>query len=400
MNTKRLIGFVLCLAMLAPAGCGKKSSDTPAPPVSQPTSTTSITGLATKGPINSGTVTVFAIRSGVTDTAPLGQARTDVKGIYTVETFGYQGPVVVEVIGGSYKDEISRATVTVKVPLRAMFSSAGTGTTTMAVTPLTELAVNKALGSTELTNDVIDASNRFIASYFGLTSIVTSLPSSLGGATDDQKNYAIALGGISQLVIDFMQPDGFAPGQAMDDALAAVINRLGGELQQAGVFSSATVSAIDRAKALFSDGVGTTTPPSIIPPPPPPAGGVLKIGTAGIPTSNMNLITVTLNLPPGVTVDTVTPGNVTLSGVAAVGARGTIAATFTAGTGTAPGTVAMTVQNAPFGVGEFATVKFKMDPQGTFPASPAAFTFTGFSATLHLTTVGGISAVPISLTAI
>jgi hypothetical protein len=200
-------------------------------------------------------------------------------------------------------------------------------------------------------------------------------------------------------VIDFMQPDGFAPNQAMDDSLAAVINRLGGELQQAGVFSSATVSAIDRAKLLFSDGVGTTTPPSIIPPPPPPPGGVLKIGTTGIPTSNMDLITVKLNLPPGVTVDTATPGNVILSGVAAVGAKGTIAATFTAATGTAPGTVAMTVQNAPFGVGEFATIKFKLDPLGTFPAL-ADFSFTGFSVTLHLNQVGGVVPAPLSLVAL
>ena len=96
------------------------------------------------------------------------------------------------------------------------------------------------------------------------------------------------MGVISQLVIDVMQPDGFAPDQTMDDALAAVMNRLGGELQHAGVFSSPTVTAINRATALFSDGVGTATPPSIIPPPPPPAGGVLKIGTTGIPTSNMD----------------------------------------------------------------------------------------------------------------
>jgi hypothetical protein len=312
---------------------------------------------------------------------------------------------MVEVTGGSYKDEISKATVTLTVPLRAMFSSASTGTTTIAVTPLTELAVNKALGSTALTGDVIDQSNIFIASQFGLTNIVTSLPSNLPSATDDQKNYAIALGDISQLVIDAKQPDGWAPNQTMDEALAAVMSRLGGELQQAGLFSSGTVSAIARATKLFSDGVGTTTPPSIIPPPPAPTAGVLKIGTTGIPNDNMTQLNVTLILPPGVTVDTATPGNVTLSGVAAVGAKGTIAATFTAGTGTAPNTVPMSVSNQPFGVGEFATINFKVDPSltvppNTFPA-PADFSFTGLSATLHAgLTITGITAKAISVVAL
>ncbi len=420
MKMKSLFGLFSCVVMLALPGCSSNSTPPPSPVVpqptettqppqpTQPTSTTSITGLATKGPIVGATVNVFAIRSGVTDTVPLGKATTNADGSYTVETSGYAGPVVVEVTGGSYKDEISHATVTLKAPLRAMFSNAATGATTIVVTPLTELAVNKALGAPALTNTVIDESNAFVANYFGISDIVNMLPSNLAGATVSQFKYKSTLGDISQLVIDSMQPDGWAPGQTMDDALTAVMSRLGGELQQAGVFSGPTASAIDRAKLLFSDGVGTTSPPPIIPPPPIPAGGVLKIGTTGIPipVSTMTQINVTLVLPHGITVDTTVPGNVTLSGVAAAGAKGVIVATFVAGTGTAPDTVAMSVQNTPFGVGEFATIKFKiLDPLLTVPPktfpTPADFSFTGFTALLHAgVIVGGITPAPLSLVGI
>src|SRR6185369_10984495 len=156
MKIKYLIGLVSCVVMLALPGCG--SNSTPSPVVTQPTLST-ITGLATKGPIGGATVNVFAIRSGVTDTVPLGQATTNAEGNYTVETFDYTGPVVVEVTGGTYKDEISHASVTLKAPLRAMSFIAPTGggaTMTIVVTPLTELAVNKAMGSPALTNAVID----------------------------------------------------------------------------------------------------------------------------------------------------------------------------------------------------------------------------------------------------
>ena len=389
MKIKYLISLVLCVAVLALSGCGKKSSDTtppPAPPVSQPTSTTAITGMASKGPISGATVNVFSIRSGVTDTAaPLGQAQTDAKGIYTVETFGYKGPVVVEVTGGSYKDEVSGKQVTLKTPLRSMFSSVGTGTTTMAVTPLTELAAKLAEGFGDLTGDVIDASNRRIASAFtttnvSITNIVTSLPNAISSDAN-QTGYAAALGAFSQLVTDSTRTGDIAAGLPLDDALVTVITTLGNELAQTGgFFSSASSDRIALAQSLFSAG-GTTTPPPVTPPTPGPAGGVVKFGTTGTTADIITSITMTVTMPPGVTVE-VAPGTniaANISVLASPLARAeTLSAFVTQATLTSPGSIAIKAQ-APRGLalGQFLIINFKMDPAGTFPASAAAFALTG-----------------------
>jgi hypothetical protein len=413
MKIKSLSVSVLCLAMLALSGCGKKSSDeTPAPPVvTQPTSTTAITGLATKGPITGATVTAFAIRSDVTDTAnPLGSAQTDAKGIYTVETFGYKGPVVVEVTGGSYTDEISGAKVTLKTPLRAMFSSVGTGTTTIAVTPLTELAAKKAEGAPVLTGDVIDAANRDIATFFGVTNIVTALPNAF--STDaNQTGYAAALGVISQLVIDSMRVGDIAAGQTMDDALVTVMTNLGNEMQQTGVFSDASNTALALAINLFSSG-GTTTPPSTTPPPVTPAGGVLKIGTSTsgtVAANGIRGILLTVALPVGVTVDinplstvpgSAAPGAVVVSGVAAVGKNFVISAIVTQSTSTTPGKVDIIVQNGNpgFGIGEFVTINFKLAPLVPLPAL-TDFAISNVTVQgIKLVPIDGVTVAPISVT--
>ncbi len=211
MKIKSLIVSVLSLAILALSGCSKSSDSTPAP-VSQPTSTTAIAGVASKGPIAGAVVQVFAIRSNVTDTVPFGTGRTDARGNYAVQTFGYKGPVVVEVTQGAYNDEISGTQVTMKTPLRAMFSSVGTGTTSIAVTPLTELAAKNAEGRPTLSTDAIDAANNYIGVNFGVPGIVTTLPIANSGDAN-QTNYVNQLKVFQQLVYNSMQPGELAAGQ-------------------------------------------------------------------------------------------------------------------------------------------------------------------------------------------
>lgn len=383
MKIKYLAGLILYVAALATQGCGK-SSDTPASVTTQPTSTTAIAGMAAKGPISGATVQAFAIRNGVTDTIPLGEGQTDVKGNYSVQTFGYKGPVMVEVTGGSYKDEISGKQVTVKIPLRAMFSSAGTGTTTMAVTPLTELAARMADGFGDLTGAVIDDSNRRLASAFSTTSvsitnIVTSLPNTISSDAN-QVGYAAALGAFSQLLTDSTRAGDIAAGQTLDDALATVITTLGNDLAQTGgFFSTASKASISLAQSLFSAG-GTTLPPLLNPPPPGPTAGVIKFGTSGTTTDLVTQISMTVALPPGVTVD-VAPGTNIAANISVIPSPLARAETLTAfatqSTSTIPGSLSIQA-NAPRGIalGQFLIINFNV--AGTFPAQ-ADFALTGVS---------------------
>jgi hypothetical protein len=270
-----------------------------------------------------------------------------------------------------------------------MFSSVGTGTTTMAVTPLTELAAKLAEGFGDLTGDVIDASNRRIASAFtttnvSITNIVTSLPNAISSDTN-QTGYAAALGAFSQLVTDSTRTGDIAAGLPLDDALVTVITTLGNELAQTGgFFSSASSDRIALAQSLFSAG-GTTTPPPVTPPTPGPAGGVIKFGTAGTTADIITTITMTVTLPPGVTVE-VAPGTNIAANISVIPsplARAeTLSAFVTQSTPTSPGAIAIQAQ-APRGItlGQFLIINFKTDPLGTFPASADAFALTGVAVT-------------------
>ncbi|HSB33890.1 MAG TPA: hypothetical protein VLG39_05505, partial [Nitrospirota bacterium] len=337
-----------------------------------------------KGPIAGATVQAFAIRSNVTDTVPLGQAKTDNKGIYTIETFGYKGPIVVEATGGAYNDEISGAQVTLKTPLRAMFSSVGTGTTTISVTPLTELAAKNAEGHPVLTGDVIDAANIYVAHTFSIANnnIVTSVPNAF--STDaNETSYAAALKIFSQLVIDSMEPGEMAAGQTMDDALATVMTSLGNEQLQTTVFSAATISSLDFATNLCNSATGcTATPPSTTPPPLNPVGGIVKLASVAPAGTTIFQITMTIALPPGVTVNT-SAGSNQAAGISVNLTRlldpktTTLTALVTQSTLTTPGKVDIVVgATKAISPGQFLTINFNLDPTVPLPAV-ADFAETG-----------------------
>jgi hypothetical protein len=397
MRIKSLIGPVLYLAVLALSGCG--GGDNPAGLGLG--SSTQISGLASKGPINKGTVKVFAIRNGAIDTAvPIGQGQTDANGKYTVDCGAFKGPVMVEVTGGTFTDEVSGATVTLKSPLQAVFANASTGKTTVAVTPLTHLACKRAKGHPAITPDIINESNASVATTFNLPDIVSTLP--VAGVGDaKQKKYAAACGSFSQLANNRSK----SSGQSLDDALQSVMTELENEAEHSGGLSDDSINRIKTAEAEFNSGGKNETgadAPTVT-----PTNGILKISTAG-PANIIGAVDLTVNLPAGATVaaDPATgeaaAGTVTITGAAATGNNKLVSAKVTPASNAGPGKVTISMVNATgFGPGECVTVDFAMAAGATFPAKADAFTVTGASAKgLDGKLLSGVTVAPSSLAAL
>lgn len=370
MKKNIAIASILGLAILAFAGCRHHTEPAADVRPNLPQPTTVVNGLASKGPIDSGFVDIFAIRSGVTDTStPIGRGITDAKGSFSVDLGAYNGPAMIVISQGSFTDEVSGARVTLKQPMQAMVSLVSIGQNTVAVTPLTDLAVAAVRGLA--TPEEIDDANNRISALFQLDDIIKTLPTNTGG-TADQKKYADSCGVISQLANDRSKQE----GGTLDDAFVAVMSGLESELDQNHEFSLDTLAGINTAVAEF-DKNGATAATLL------PSGGTLKISTVG-PTNIIGTLDLTVTLPDGaaVTADPLTGeallGAVTVSGAAALGSNTLLTTNVIPAAGSAPSQVAIRMINSSgFGIGECITINFTRTAGGTYPASAAAFILTG-----------------------
>jgi hypothetical protein len=399
MKAKYLLAPVLCLAVLALTGCGSSgSNDNTAATTTIPVTSSVISGIASKGPIDTGTVKVFAIRSGVTDTSvPIAQGTTDANGNFTVDAGGFTGSVMVEVTGGTFKDEVTGAVVALKAPMRTVIDVVSAGTKTAAVTPLTELATKRAQGHAAMTPAIINECNANVGATFNVPDIVSTLP--VANGTPEQKKHSAACGSFSQLANDSKHA-----GESLDDALARVMTDMGNEVEHNGGLSDDSLNRINTAITEFNSGghneTGTTIPAAA------PSGGVLKISTAGT-AATIGALDMTVNLPAGTTV-TADPatgeaaaGTITVSGAAALHGGSQAAAKVTPASGGAPGKVVISMINPNgFGAGECVTIDFKLEAGATLPANSTAFTVTGVAAkALDGTPLTGVTAAPMSLAA-
>jgi len=171
--------------------------------------TSTIDGVASKGPIKNGSVEVYALEADGAKGALLGTATTGADGSYSIDIGSYTGDVVVEVSGGTYTDEATGATDTANNLLRAALSGVS-GTVSIAVTPLTEIAVQYA--GDPNTETTIDAANSLISSMVGVNIIDTSpvdvtSDTESAGATSDQLSYGLMLATMSQMMADGNTPD-------------------------------------------------------------------------------------------------------------------------------------------------------------------------------------------------
>jgi hypothetical protein len=172
-------------------------------------------------------VTVYALKADGSKGAQLGTGSTDANGAYSISIGSYSGPVVVEAYGG-YTDEATGKPMTVPVtaPLRAALPTAS-GSVSLSVTPLTDLAVRQA-GTLTAAN--IGTANTLITNLFKVPEITSTAPT--------QKDYALTLGAVSQL----MQTGG--------GTLEATLAILNSGISPAGM-SAGTVADIKAATTTF-----------------------------------------------------------------------------------------------------------------------------------------------------
>jgi len=158
------------VSMLTACGGGGSSSTSGTGGSTGASTATVVSGVASKGLINGGTVTVYALNDGGSiGSSILGTATTAADGTYSIDIGTYNGNVLVEVTNGTYIDEATGID-TPNATLRAALTGA-TGNVTVAVTPMTELAVKKA--GTALTKSAIEDANSIISAMAGVDIIGT-----------------------------------------------------------------------------------------------------------------------------------------------------------------------------------------------------------------------------------
>lgn len=384
---------LLLLAALSPSGCGfggLTDTTTAGGSTGSTESDTEVTGVVSKGIFRTGTVEIYAVADGEQQEVLLKKASIGPFGNYsaTVRTAKeFKGVILIKAYG-SYMDEATGTQLIVPptAPLRAAVTRSSGDLLTM-VTPLTELAVRKALGTgTTLSAAEVTAANGLVSELFKVDIVATEpvqpdlSDDGFGNAatSQEQKDYTLALAAVSQLASD---------SGALSDALAVLFKTVttdGGSTDGAVAFKNSLGKflASDRNLTGLTDvaqtnlaGVGGTSQE-------------VKLKLAGkLPSgSTVNGVTLTLNLPAGVTVkgDYVSPQVVpTLEGVVApsgLAATGSYAeGRYFPAAETSPGKVRLSIINASgMFLGEFVTVRCEAGP-GVAP-QPGEYTVSEFTA--------------------
>ena len=390
MKIRILLGMFISLAALAVAGCGGGGGGGAA---------TVVSGVAAKGLFVSGTVKVYGVNA--TSAARGDLLKTvalDATGNYSADITPYTGPVIIEVIG-TYKDEATGGQVVMDPagpPLRAFIGNAA-GNTTAMVTPLTEVAAKK-IETGAITATVINTVNTNIATLFKVADITATKPvdasdAASAGATAAQKDYALALAGVSQLV---KNSAGKPLGQVLTD-LAADVSGSGTTMADKAIVSFKT-ALFDFMKSA-NNKTGVTDPTAN----PFNAGtfkiALLKISTQGVgATAKVGAIDFAMNLPAGVTVSAdaakqTTAGAVELSGVAVADATST---SVTIATFNTPALRVALANAKGFGGVQFVNVSCTLPAGSTVTA--ANFTTAAGAATVTATDLTGAPMTGVTLT--
>lgn len=186
---------ISCVVLSACGGGGGSESAVRVPAVVA-------SGVASKGPLKGASICAFAVTNGVQG-AQIGQCTvTSPEGNYSIELTGYSGTVVIQATGGTYIDEATGISMPLATPLRSVVTSL-TGSTSMAITPLTELAYQLASAAPGgMTSTNVRSAIEKVQNNFGVMDILTTMPVDAlnvpAAANFEQKRYSLALAAVSQ----------------------------------------------------------------------------------------------------------------------------------------------------------------------------------------------------------
>ena len=342
--TKSLMWFTALLVTFSVAGCGGSVGG----------SQNKLTGFVSAGPLNGSSVCAYAITGGAKG-APIGSCSTTAAGSYSINLGNYAGPVLLEATGGTYTDEATSTTnVALAIPLHSMLASVTGVATSVAITPLNELAYRNASARVGgLSSANIQSAIAAVQNNFGVADIVSTMPvdvTNVASATPAQQKYTLALATISQ----YMSTSSTNMGLALGNIQAS--SGVGALLNQAmttyvtttnPTFSSVTLSTLAvssvavtpasavvavggtqqfAATATYSDsstGPVTATASWIS-----GAGATVGLHTGlatGVTGSSMPVITASFGGKSGAAALTVSPASVTLSSIAVTPASAAVA---------------------------------------------------------------------------
>jgi hypothetical protein len=230
--------FLLIGSMTLLVGCGGGGGGTATTPGTQG-STGMISGAAVKGPVSGATVTAYGITNGMMG-PQLAGTTTDSTGNFAMTLGDYSGPVMLQMSGGTYVDEATGVTMSMSPGdvMTAVIPSVASGSTVTGIqmTPLTSMAQamaeNMAGG---MTGANIAAANTSVGNFFMVNDILHTQPmnplvsGSSGTATQDMKNYGMAIAAMSQSAKDMgMTSSSSMVTAMMNDASDGVLNGMMG----------------------------------------------------------------------------------------------------------------------------------------------------------------------------
>jgi hypothetical protein len=186
-------------AWLTACGGGSSFGPTPDPVVPE----TTIVGVVAKGRVSGASVCAYRITDGKQG-AQLGSCTTtDADGNFTIGFRDYAGEAMVQAKGGTYRDEATGANRALTT-LRAIRPGnlLAINQNTVHVTPLTELAVQRATALGSFTTERITQATRDVSQRFGGFDLHTTTPADLMSAPAltlgfPERAYGLALAGFS-----------------------------------------------------------------------------------------------------------------------------------------------------------------------------------------------------------